>query len=309
MRTELFYPSCGKGSIHACRWVPEGEIRGVVQLIHGIGDYAMRYDAFARHLNSLGFAVVANDHMGHGASIGYDGLQGYFHGGWFAAVKDVMTLMRSTMAAYPGVPYVLFGHSMGSFMARTILAKYPNCGISACVICGTAWQNPVMLASAGALARLVCKTEGEQTPSQLLHNLMFGSYNARVEHRSTPCDWISRDASIVRAYVADPRCGFVATAGLIRDMMEGIAFIQKDSSLKAMPKELPVLFVAGGDDPVGAYGKGVDQAFRAFKKAGMGHVRKKIYPLCRHEILNEINRAEIFRDLGNWIIKVTSHKE
>lgn len=301
MRTEIFYASSGQGSIHACRWTPEGEVRGVVQLVHGISEYAMRYEPFAKYLNSLGFVVVANDHMGHGASVGTDGLQGYFYRGWFAAVKDVMTLMRSTMAAYPGVPYVLFGHSMGSFLARTVLAQYPDSGITACVICGTAWQEPAVLKAGRFAADMICKKDGEQSYSETLHKIMFGSYNRRVEHRNTDVDWISRDEAVVRAYSEDPRCGFVVTAGLVRDMLDGIAYIQKEKSLNAMKKDLPVLFVSGGDDPVGNYGKGVEKAVQAFRKAGMKQVRKRIFPLCRHEILNEINRQEVFRYITTWI--------
>ena len=140
MRTEHYFASCGAGKIHYCRWTPEGEVKAVLQIIHGIAELAERYDAFARYLNSLGYLVVAEDHMGHGQSLNGDGLQGYFHGGWFYAVADTYHLMEETRKEYPDIPYILFGHSMGSFMARTILCKYPDSGISAAIICGTGWQ-------------------------------------------------------------------------------------------------------------------------------------------------------------------------
>ena len=124
MRTDIWYDSKGAGKIHACRWTPEGEPRAVVQILHGIAEFVERYDAFAEYLNSHGFLVVAEDHMGHGQSINGDGIQGYFHGGWFTAVEDSMQLMADTKAAYPDLPYILFGHSMGSFMARTILCDF-----------------------------------------------------------------------------------------------------------------------------------------------------------------------------------------
>lgn len=303
MREDFWYDSKGAGKIHGCRWTPEESPKAVVQIVHGIAEFIERYDEFAAYLNGLGFLVVAEDHMGHGQSVGENGIQGYFHGGWFTAVEDTMTLLRETQAAYPDIPYVLFGHSMGSFMARTILCKYPDSGISAAVICGTGWQPAALLPPVTRFIEAVCRKDGEDKPSAFLENLVFGSYNKRVEHPRTAYDWLSRDAKIVDAYIAHPMCGFTPTAGLLREMMKGLTYIEKPAHLEAMKKDLPVFFVAGGDDPVGSYGKGVRHTVSEFKKAGMIDVSCRIYPLCRHEILNEINRQEIFEDIGGWILK------
>ncbi len=303
MREDFWYDSKGAGKIHGCRWTPEESPKAVVQIVHGIAEFIERYDEFAAYLNGLGFLVVAEDHMGHGQSVGENGIQGYFHGGWFTAVEDTMTLLRETQAAYPDIPYVLFGHSMGSFMARTILCKYPDSGITAAVICGTGWQPAALLPPVTRFIEAVCRKDGEDKPSAFLENLVFGSYNKRVEHPRTAYDWLSRDAKIVDAYIAHPMCGFTPTAGLLREMMKGLTYIEKPAHLEAMKKDLPVFFVAGGDDPVGGYGKGVKRAVGEFKKAGMTDVSCRIYPLCRHEILNEINRQEIFEDIGGWVLK------
>lgn len=303
MREDFWYDSKGAGKIHGCRWTPEESPKAVVQIVHGIAEFIERYDEFAAYLNGLGFLVVAEDHMGHGQSVGENGIQGYFHGGWFTAVEDTMTLLRETQAAYPDIPYVLFGHSMGSFMARTILCKYPDSGISAAVICGTGWQPAALLPPVTRFIEAVCRKDGEDKPSAFLENLVFGSYNKRVEHPRTAYDWLSRDAKIVDAYIAHPMCGFTPTAGLLREMMKGLTYIEKPAHLEAMKKDLPVFFVAGGDDPVGSYGKGVRHTVSQFRKAGMTDVSCRIYPLCRHEILNEINRQEIFEDIGGWILK------
>ena len=304
MRTDYDYPSKGVGKIHVCRWMPEQQPKAVVQIVHGIAEFAERYDDFARYLNSLGYLVVAEDHMGHGRSIGTEGVQGYFHGGWFAAVDDTAQLVKDTMKAFPGIPYVLFGHSMGSFMVRTILAKFPDSGISAAVICGTGWQPSAVLKLGRILGDLVCRG-GEELPSEMLQGIVFGGYNKRVEHPRTPYDWLSRDAKIVDDYIAHPLCGFTASAGLLRDMLGGISYIQDRKNLDRMRKALPVLFIAGGDDPVGNYGKGVERAAQAFRKAGMEHVDVKIYPLGRHEILNEINKEEVYRDVARWLEKAS----
>ena len=301
MKEDRWYPSKGAGQIHVCAWLPEGEVRAVVQIVHGIAEFAERYDDFAKYLNQQGLAVVAEDHMGHGQSINNGGIQGYFHGGWFTAVEDTVQLTKDTVAQYPDVPYILFGHSMGSFMARTILCKYPELPLKAAVICGTGWQPTFALPALIRVVEGICQKTGETVPSEKLQNLVFGSYNRKVEHPRTPFDWICSDRKAVDAYIAHPLCGFTATCGLLRELMKGIYYIQQPRNLQNMCKDLPVFFIAGGDDPVGNYGKGVRQAAQAFQKAGMKDVSVRIYPLCRHEILNEINKIEIYEDVLQWI--------
>lgn len=304
MRTDFYFDSLGGGKLHGCRWTPDGEVKAIVQFVHGIAEYVERYDDFANFLNSKGILVVAEDHMGHGKSICDATPMGCFAGGWHTAVKDTYRLLKNTMEEFPGVPYILFGHSMGSFMARTILAKYPDSGITAAVICGSAWMPGAVIGAGKAVATMVCKKDGEQKPSPLLQNIMFGSYNKKIEHPRTACDWLTRDNKIVDDYVADPLCGFIPSAGLVRAMMDGLQYIQNGKNLDSMKKDLPVFFIAGGDDPVGGYGVGVRQAVEEFLKHGMEQVDVKIYPLCRHEIHNEINRQEVYEDVASWIGKV-----
>jgi len=243
--------------------------------------------------------------MGHGKSLDENGVRGYFHGGWFSAVDDTCRLMKDTMAEYPGLPYVLFGHSMGSFMARTILAKYPDCGITAAIICGTGWMPTAALPVMVKVMEGICKKNGEQTPVKQLDDMVFGGYNKRIPNPRTPKDWLTRNEAVVDAYIADPLCGFVASCGLMRDMIKGIHYNQQPRNLKNMKKHLPVFFIAGGEDPVGPYGKGVEQAVAAFKKAGMINVACRIYPGCRHEILNELNQEEVYKDISDWLSPYT----
>ena len=303
MRTDFWYDSKGAGKIHGCRWMPEGQPKAVVQIVHGIAEFIERYDAFANYLTELGFVVVAEDHMGHGQSINGDGIQGYFHGGWFTAVADTYQLLTDTRAEFPELPYILFGHSMGSFMARTILCRYPDSGIAAAIICGTAWQPAFSLPALIKVIDGICKKGDETQPNEKLQGMVFGGYNKKVEHPRTPYDWLTRDAKIVDEYAAHPLCGFTASAGLLREMMRGIHYIEQKINLDAMKKDLPVFFIAGGDDPVGSYGKGIHKCVEEFKKAGMTDVSVRVYPLCRHEILNEINKQEIFEDVTEWIFK------
>lgn len=299
---DIFYPSSGKGIIHACRWEPEGAVRGVVQIVHGIAEYAKRYDEFAQYLNSLGYLVVAEDHMGHGRSGGKGCVQGYFHGGWFAAVSDSYQLLESTKTEFPDLPYILFGHSMGSFMVRTMLIRYPECGIQGAIICGTGWMPDSVLQAGHAMAKLICRMSDDKKSNSMLHSLMFGAYNKRVEHKRTAFDWLNRNDDEVDAYIADPLCGFPETAGLAKDMLEGIIYIQNEQNISKMNTTLPVFFIAGGDDPVGDYGKSVRKTAQVFQQHHMD-VACRVYPLCRHEILKELNKQEIFEDISQWLTK------
>lgn len=300
MKTEFYYDSQGEGRIHGCRWTPDGEIRAVVQIIHGIAEHVERYDDFANYLNSLGILVVAEDHMGHGKSM-ETGTRGYFAGGWTAAVEDSYQLLQATRLEFTAVPYILFGHSMGSFMARTILIRHPDSGISGAILCGTGWTQELLLTVGRAACKAVCKSVGERNPSEQLQNLVFGSYNKRVEHPRTAYDWLSRDKRQVDAYIADPNCGFTASSGLLRDMLGGIAANQKKENLVRMKKELPVLLISGGDDPVGGYGEGVERTAEEFQKAGMKKVDVRLIPLARHELLNEMNKEDVYKFVSEWV--------
>lgn len=299
MRTDFFYDSKGGGKIHGCRWEPKETPRAVFQIIHGIAEFIERYDDFANYLNELGFLVVAEDHMGHGQSM--NGVQGYFCGGWFSAVADSYALLDMTHREFPELPYVLFGHSMGSFMARTILCRYPDSGISAAVICGTGWQPRGIMPAAVKVSEFFCKFTGETMPSKLLQNLVFGQYNRKVAHPRTPYDWLSRDDKNVDFYISHPLCGFMPSCGLIRDMMMGIRYIESPDSLAKMQKGLPIFFIAGEEDPVGNYGKGVLHTAEEFKKAGVQDISCKIYPLSRHELLNDIGKEDVYRDISSWL--------
>ena len=174
-------------------------------------------------------------------------------------------------------------------------------GIAAAIICGTGWLPTAALPLLIPVVEGICRKTGEENPNETLQSMVFGSYNKKVEHPRTAFDWLSRDAKIVDAYIEHPLCGFTASCGLLRDMMKGICYIEQRKNLNNMKKHLPVLFIAGQEDPVGPYGKGVEHTEKGFQKAGMVRTDIKIYPGCRHEILNELNRQEVFQDVLAWL--------
>ena len=299
VKREFTFPSAdGKTAIHAVEWLPEGAPRAVLQIAHGVSEYVLRYEDFAGYLTERGFAVVGNDHLGHGLSVADGAPRLYFgpKGSWNWVVEDMEQLRKLTHEKFPNLPYFLLGHSMGSFLTRTLLFRYPDAGLRAAVICGTGWQPAPVLAAGLALCGLEKLRLGETGRSKLLANLMFGAYNRKFPDARTPNDWICSDPEVVAKYTADPLCGQDATIGLTREMLRGIRMIQRPANLQRMDKALPVFFIAGKSDPVGNMGRGVERAAAAFRAAGMQDVACKLYD-GRHEILNEKNRQLVYDDV------------
>ena len=297
---EFYLASNGAGRMHCALWEPESAPRAVVQIIHGIAEHIGRYDHFARFLTQRGFVVCADDHMGHGLSVEAGGIYGYFSGGWLSAVADERTLYEEMKRRYPALPYLMLGHSMGSFLLRTYLYTYPD-AVDKAVISGTGWEDPTKV----RLGKLVCKLEqarvGETSTSKLVTKLMFGSYNKPFGAVTSPNAWICSDEAVVAAYDADPLCGFDATVGLARDLLTGVEMNEQPENLDKMNKQLPIMFISGCKDPVGGMAKGVLKCIDAFKRSGMKDITIKLYPEGRHEMLNERNKAEVYQDILDWL--------
>ena len=299
-----FLSTDGKTQLHGMRWEPEGgSVRAVLQICHGVAEHIVRYDAFARYLNDLGIAVVGHDHLGHGLSLPEGGTPVYFGEGntWNTVVDDIYVLHQRIRLWYPDVPLCIMGHSMGSFLTRTYLIRYPGT-VKAAIIMGTGWQPKAVIAGGMAVAKAVGAVVGENGTSDLVTNLAFGAYNKLFAPNRTSCDWLSADEGNVDAYMADPLCGADATVGLFRQMLSGIRFNQKLSNLRQMDPRIPVLFVAGEKDPVGDCGNGVRRTYQEFRRAGVQDCTLKLYPGLRHEILNEkAQQQQIFEDIGQWL--------
>lgn len=297
-----FASSTGKNTIHALRCQPEGEPKAIVQIAHGIAEHIERYRPFMAFLAENGCLAVGNDHLGHGKSIASPAEQGFFaeKDGWDCVVADMDRLHDLMREQYPAVPYVFFGHSMGSFLTRTYLIEHPD-KYDAAIISGTGHQARAMVLGGCAAASFFVKKEGAHAVGTTLNNIAFGSYNKGYENPRTIYDWLSRDPAVADAYAADPLCGFIATNGLFRDMMYGIRFITDQKNIERMNKEKPIYFMSGDADPVGENGRGVTRAYKAFCKAGLHNVTLRLYPGGRHEMLNETNKETVFQDILNWL--------
>lgn len=286
--------------LHCCMWLPKEAPKAVVQIVHGVAEYAARYDHFASFLADRGYLVVGEDHAGHGKSVGEGDIQGYLTGGWMQVVKGIHLLYGKTHGEYPGVPYFMLGHSMGSFLLRTYLFTYHS-GLRGALISGTGWQNPALLQVGRALCREEAARLGETVSSPVIQKLIFGAYNNAFAPNRTPYDWVCSNEAVVDAYAKDPDCTFLPTIQLCREMLDGIHLIQKKENLSRMQKALPVFFFAGQQDPVGNMGKGVLKAVEAFRKAGMQNVTVELYPNMRHETLNETGKEQVYGDVVSWL--------
>ena len=297
-----FESSTGSNLLHARKCIPDGTPRAVLQIEHGVADHIRRYDDLMNYLAENGIVCVGDDHLGHGESIRKPEDQGFFaeENGWDAVIKDVDTLRDLTRRDYPDLPYIFFGHSMGSFVVRTYLIQHPD-KYDAAILSGTGHQSKLMIAGGYAAASLLTSAKGPRGDGKALNDMAFGSYCKKIPNPRTAFDWISRDEETVDKYIADPWCGFVCKVSLYRDMMNGVRFITKQKNIDKMSKEAPVYFMSGDADPVGDYGEGVERAYQAFRAAGLKDVSIKLYPGGRHEMLNEINKEDVKKDILDWI--------
>ena len=301
--TFTFPSSDGVHDCYACQWLPEeGSPRAVVQLVHGISEYVGRYDHFARFLADHGFAVCGEDHLGHGRTAAGDDSFGFVagQGGWMLMAEDVRTLRQRMGEQYPGIPYIIMGHSMGSFLTRTYLCRWPGT-IDGAILSGTGQETAPIVAAGKALASLIAGIKGATARSPMVHSMALGAYNKQFAPNRTPSDWISRDEAVVDAYRADEYCAHMPSVGLYRDMLGGLQYIASPQNLSRMDPDTPVYIFSGDRDPVGANGRTVKTVYGYFEKQGTKDLSMKLYAGGRHEMLNELNKEEVYADVLNWL--------
>ncbi|HIV21547.1 MAG TPA: lysophospholipase [Candidatus Scatomorpha stercorigallinarum] len=298
-----FTSANGSTPIHVREWVPDCDINAVVQISHGICEYAGRYAPFARYLASKGFVVVANDHLGHGQSVLSEEDLGYFGplGSWETVVADIEQLRRLTAEKWPESPYFLLGHSMGSFLARTWLIRHPEVELAGVILSGTGQPAAPVLAAGRMLCDADVLKNGPRHRSLDIYGMAFGSYNKKIEPRRSPYDWLTRDEAVVDAYAADPLCTFTPTSSLFREMLSGLATVGSAREISRMSKDIPIILMSGDADPVGGWGVQVAKVYSLLVRAGCRDVAYKFYPGARHEILNETNCAEVYKDILDWL--------
>lgn len=299
---EYTFPSAsGLCDIYAQSAAPidYGSIRGVVQISHGMAEYSNRYAGFALELCKSGYAVFVSDHIGHGSSVTDKNMLGFFgESGEETFVEDLKALTDIIKSEYNDLPLYLLGHGMGSLIARKYTAKYGYL-LDGVIYTGTSGQNPA-LGVGIQLANTLIKQNGPYYRSELLDTIAFGAYNRKTEKR-TDCDWVSRDTNEVDKFIADDLCGYKYTVSGMKALFLTLKAVSTRRWYNSVPLSMPILLLSGSMDPIGDYSKGVNEVYKTLKKTGHKYVTMKLYDGARHEILNEINRKEVYEDIIRWL--------
>lgn len=298
--------------IHGDLYMPDPgrEIRAVVQFVHGMDEHFGRYRELARALCAEGIVLAGEDHRGHGRSVPEGGVFGSFSAagsGWTLVLSDLCRLRGMLRRRFPGVPFFLLGHSMGSFLVRSMLLRGEEPPADGVILSGTAYHEAAMLEAGRELCRAVIAKSGRETPMTAVMDASGVLYNLRFHPVKTEYDWVSGDPETVQAHIDDPYCGHTPTAGLFDDMIGGLLAVCAGNVLSSSPKRkkeephIPVLFISGAKDPVGDYGVGVKKTAAVFRYQGYRDVTVLLYPEARHEVLLDRCREITIQDVLAWI--------
>lgn len=304
MKEEIFWYTASDGlQIHVFRWLPENPAKAVLFLVHGSVEHALRYKPFAEYLNRNGIAVIAPDLRGHGQTALKNGQVSFIapKDGWSVIKNDLALLKEQIVNEFSGIPLFIFGHSMGSFIVRDFISNYPE-RFTGMILMGSTIGKPMLAKLALQIIRFMLIFRKISSESPFLHKLVYGKLNNGVKNARTDVDFISRDEKEVDKYIADPLCGRTLTIDYARQLAKGSLIAAKHSSIKNIPNELPILVVSGEADPVaGKNASGVKEMINLMEKLGQSNIDFKLYPEARHELINEINKEEVMKDILNWM--------
>lgn len=290
-------------------WLPDGKIKGIVQILHGMVEYIDRYDDFARYLCNLGFAVAGDDHRGHGFTAGEENLGKVPDGHtYFDTVDDAIILTDYLQSKYPDVPTIVFGHSYGSFLAQGYIQQNSD-KINGCVLCGSARMDNSDVKTGRKVANMQFKLYGKDKPANLIRKLSFGGYDKPFKHEKRKNAWLNRDVDACEKYNNDKFCNYTMSIGFYKYFFDGLIKIYEHERLDKINKDLPLFIISGDKDPVGNMGKLVRELYDLYVDNGIKNVKIKLYNNARHEILNELNKAEVYQDVSDWIKEVIKPKK
>ena len=299
--TEKIASTDSKNNLNVIIWETEKEPIGVLQIVHGMAEYIDRYDNFAKYMTEHGFNVIGHDHLGHGHSVSDEHDYGFFaeENGDKIIIEDMHSVTQYAREKWEELPNFILGHSMGSFCLRQYLTKYSN-DVFGAIIMGTGWIPSAAALLGKTIATNTCKSKGSHTVNPLLIKLTLEPYNKPFEPARTNCDWLSRDEKQVDLYVNDKLCGFDFTAGAYKDFFTILEKIAKNRQLIGMRKSLPILITSGSVDPVGGK-KACEKLNAQYKRCGIDDVTLKLWENDRHEILNELDKSDVYLYIYNWL--------
>ena len=262
-----------------------------------------RYNDFANFLANNGYIVVGHDHLGHGNTAKCEDDFGYFadNNGWDRLVEDVHILQNKVHNEYPNLPYIVMGHSMGSLIVRTYITKYDD-NLTGVIISGTSGQKYGLI-SGKLLIKIISTFKGKRYKSKLIEHLVTGSFNKKFEPNRTPSDWICSDENEVNKFIEDEKCGKMFSVQAYYDLLSGTQYLSKQKNVNKTVK-VPILIFSGDEDPVGQNGKGVLRVYKMLKKDGTRNVYLRLFKNARHELLNEVNKLEVYNFILDWLDKL-----
>ncbi len=301
---EFFLPSSdGKHKIRCIEWIPDGPVKAVLQIAHGMVEHIGRYREFGIWLAENGIAVIGHDHLGHGKTVSDDSEFGYFgpRDGITYVVKDIRRVTVYGKKKYPDQKLFLLGHSMGSFLVRKYLSVYKD-GPDGFILMGTGAPPEALVSAGRVLAGITSKIKGEFYRSSLLYELSLGSYNRKFKPVKTPYDWLTRDLTFSKGFGEDEYCQFIFTAAAYKDFFGVILADAKAEKKGEVRIDAPILITSGDKDPVGDDGAGVRRVYERLHAAGVENLTMELYEDARHEILHEINRQDVFADIYEWLM-------
>lgn len=299
--TEKIASKDSKNNLNTVIWETEKEPVGVLQIVHGMAEYIDRYDNFAKYMTEHGFNVIGHDHLGHGYSVSDERDYGFFaeENGDKIIIEDMHSVTQYAKEKWEELPNFILGHSMGSFCLRQYLTKYSN-DVFGAIITGTGWIPSAAALLGKTIATNTCKSKGSHTVNPLLIKLTLEPYNKPFAPARTNCDWLSRDEKQVDLYINDKLCGFDFTAGAYKDFFTVLEKIAKNKQLIGMRKSLPILITSGSVDPVGGK-KACEKLNAQYKRCGIDDVTLKLWENDRHEILNELDKSDVYDYICTWL--------
>lgn len=300
---EFYFKGKENLNIHVYKYTSENiKPKAVVQIAHGMSETAIRYKEFAQELTENGYVVYINDHRGHGITAKTIDNIGYLaeKDGFTCLVEDMNILTNIIKEENPHLPIYLFGHSMGSFASQRYIMEYGD-NLAGLILSGSNGKHGKILKVAQLISKSEIKKHGRRHRSKKLDNLIFGGNNKGFKPSKTDFDWLSRDEKEVQKYIEDPFCGVLFTCGFFYDFIKGLQEVEDKENLKKVPLDLPIYIMSGDKDPVGKNGKGVLRLKDRYVNLGVKKVSCKLYEGGRHEMLNEINKEEVIKDIISWL--------
>ena len=301
MSTTLKINSFDQTPLHVYHWPGQSITPSkVVLIIHGMMEHAKRYAEFGQFLSEHNIAVYAYDQRGHGQTAAHPNRVGILNGDWKTLVKDAQQVCQTIATKHTGIPMVVLGHSMGSYVAQHLASNYGN-HLNGLILSGASKESALDVFFGSLVATFFTNNIGPNKKASLIHNIIFSKFNNQFKPTQSPSDWLTRDSTIVDTYINDPFCGQICSNNFFKALFDGLKDLNSDKIIPNIPSDLRLLIMNGKKDPLSKNGKTINDLIETYQKSGHLNITHKSYTDARHEILNETNKQEVYNDILKWL--------